>query len=285
MTSGATTTRHGPIALIRFFHEPVNTLAHAMRVAVHRELRAAFDDSAVRAVVLSGEGRGFCAGAQITEFASGEIAAAPTAHDIWAMIEASTKPVIAAIHGYALGGGLEFAMACHYRVALQTARLGLPEVLLGLLPGSGGTQRLTRALGVERALEMMITGERLAASEFAGTLLVDALASCDVVEAAIGFALDLGTKTPPRRLRDIKARIDDAPNFFALARRAIAKRFPGKHAPLAIADCVAIAATLPFEDGLSYERARFQDLVNNEQSKAMRQAFFAERQIRRLPVN
>lgn len=167
-----------------------------MRVAVHAQLQRSLDDTSVKAVVLAGEGRGFCAGAQIPEFASGVIAAYPTAHDVWAQIEQASKPVIAAIHGYALGGGLEFAMACHYRVVAADAKLAAPEVRLGLLPGAGGTQRLPRAVGVERALAMMLSGDRIPASECEHTRLVDCLVRGagarvsveEVIDAAIGFA-------------------------------------------------------------------------------------------------
>jgi len=277
-TSGAATTLHGSVTVIRFRHPPVNSLGHAMRVGVHGELNKALADSSVRAVVLTGEGRGFCAGAQITEFSSGEIAAFPTAHDIWAMIEASPKPVVAAIHGYALGGGLEFAMACHYRVVASDAKLAAPEVRLGLLPGAGGTQRLPRAVGVKRALQMMLGGERAPAGDFAGTLLIDSFASGDVVEDALAFANRLiAGQAPLRRLRDMAVPFADAAAFFAAQEACIADTYPGLFAPPAIARCVRAAVELPFEEGLRFERARFQELVKNEQSQALRAAFFAER--------
>ncbi len=273
------TTLHGPVAVIRFHHPPVNTLGHAMRVGVHFELNKAVGDPSVRAVVLAGEGRGFCAGAQITEFSTGEISALPTAHDIWAMIEAAKKPVVAAIHGYALGGGLEFAMACHYRVVARDAKLAAPEVRLGLLPGAGGTQRLPRALGVKRALQMMLGGERAPASDFAGTLLVDCFASGDVVDAALAFANRLiADQAPLRRLRDMAVSFPDATAFFATEQARIAGAYPGLFAPPAIARCVQAAVNLAFAEGLRFERARFQELVDNQQSQALRAAFFAERQ-------
>ena len=276
--SGAATTMSGPVALIRFRHPPVNTLGHAMRVGAHTELKRAIEDPSVKAIVLAGEGRGFCAGAQITEFSSGEIAAFPTAHDIWAMIEASPKPVVAAIRGYALGGGLEFSMACHYRIAAPDAKLAAPEVRLGLLPGAGGTQRLPRAVGVKRALRMMLDGERAPASEFAGTLLVDSFAAGDVIEEALAFARRLiADRAPLRRLRDMTPAIPDAEDFFAGEFQRIATAYPGMFAPPAIAQCVQAALSLSFEEGLRFERAKFQELVNNEQSKALRAAFFAER--------
>ena len=274
--SGAATTLCGPVALIRFRHPPVNSLGHAMRVGAHAELKRAIEDPSIKAVVLAGEGRGFCAGAQITEFSSGEIAAYPTAHDIWAMVEASPKPVVAAIRGYALGGGLEFAMACHYRIAAPDAKLAAPEVRLGLLPGAGGTQRLPRAVGVKRALQMMLEGERTPAGEFAGTLLVDRLADGDVVEAALDFAGTLiAERAPLRRLRDLPLSFPKAEAFFAAELERVASAWPGMFAPPAIARCVQAALSLPFEEGLRFERAKFQELVSNDQSKALRTAFFA----------
>ena len=278
--SGAATTRQGSVAVIRFHHWPVNTLWHAMRAAVHIELTKAVADTTVRAVVLAGAGRGFCAGAQITEFASGEIAATPTAHDIWALIEASPKPVIAAIHGYAVGGGLEFAMACHYRIAQPDAKLAAPEVHLGLLPGAGGTQRLARAVGVERALEMMLSGERAPASGFAGTALIDGLAAGDVVDEALRFSGNLqGVHLP--RLRDRAPSFSGGEAFFDAERARVATSSPGMLAPPAIIRCVEAAVNLPFEEGLLFERERFQELVNNSQSMSLREAFFSERQAAR----
>jgi len=283
VSTGATTILDRSTALIRFQHTPVNTLAFAMRSVVYAELRDALRDERVKAVVLMGEGRGFCAGAQITEFASGEIALEPTAHDLWAMIEAAPKPVIAAIHGYALGGGLEFAMACHYRVAHREALLAAPEVRLGLLPGAGGTQRLPRAVGVDRALQMMLKGDRCQAIEFGELPLVDRFATGDVLEIALPYARELGARgygvfdSPLPRLRDQPVFCRDAAAFFAAQREQAALTWPGMLAPPAIIDCVEASVRLGFEDGLRFEREKFQELVNNEQSLALRAAFFAER--------
>ena len=282
MESGAFTTLSGPVAVIQFRHPPVNTLAQAMRAGVYAELSQAIANPSVWAIVLAGAGRGFCAGAQITEFASGEIAATPTAHDIWAMIEASPKPVIAAIHRYALGGGLEFAMACHYRIASADARLGAPEVKLGLLPGAGGTQRLPRAVGVKLALRMMLSGEPEPATGLADTPLIDRIAVTDVVNEALDFALSLiANPVPLPRLRDRAVLfLAEAESVFADQEARLATDYPGMLAPPAILRCVRAAIDLPFEEGLRFERARFQELVNNEQSKALRAAFFAQRQVR-----
>lgn len=281
MEVGATTALTGSVALIRFCHPPVNTLGHSMRAALHDELQKAIANPSVQAVVLAGEGRGFCAGAQITEFSSGEIAAWPTAHDIWAMIEASPKPVVAAIHGYALGGGLELAMACHYRIAAFDAKLAAPEVRLGLLPGAGGTQRLPRALGVRRAMQMMLSGDRSPAGEFAESALIDGLATDEVIDDALVFAGKLIEENPPLpRLRDLAVSFSGAAAFFAAEQARVTAVYPAMLAPMAIVQCVEAAVNLPFEEGLRFERARFQELVNNEQSNLLREAFFAARRAR-----
>ncbi len=277
--TGAISERRGSIAVIRFNHPPVNSLAHAMRAAIFARLGSALADRSVSAVVLSGDGRGFCAGAEITEFNTPAISEFPTAHDIWGAIEASRKPVVAAIHGYALGGGLEFAMACHYRVATPNAKLGLPEVRLGLLPGAGGTQRLPRAVGVEKALEMITTGEHVLAESFFGTLLVDrSVRPANVLDDAVSFANELVERNAAlRRLRDLPPRLEQAPMFFAAARERIAKRFADYAAPLKIVDCVEAAVMQRFDEGIKVERARFEELVNGEQSKELRRAFLAGR--------
>lgn len=282
MDSGASTTLHGPVSVIRFRHAPVNTLAYAMRCEIYDVLREALRDEQVRAVVLTGEGRGFCAGAQITEFASGEIALQPTAHDIWALIEASPKPVIAAIHGYALGGGLEFAMACHYWIATRDAKLGAPEVKLGLLPGAGGTQRLPRAVGVERALSMMLEGRHVQADEFADTLMIERFAGIDLLADALALAGDLiARQAPLQRLRDLPVFCRDKVAYFAAQKQLVDALYPRQFAPAAIVECVEAAVLLPFEEGLKFERKIFQELLNTEQSKALRAAFFAERRSRK----
>jgi len=282
--TGATTEIRGSIAVIRFSHPPVNSLAHLMRSAIMDELGAALADDSIAAVVLTGEGRAFCAGAEITEFNTSAIGASPTAHDIWAAIDASPKPVIGAVNGLAMGGGLEFAMTCHYRVAVADAQLALPEVKLGLLPGAGGTQRLPRAVGVEKALEMITAGEPARAEKFLGTSLVDRVARSaqELIDEAVAFAHELIGRRPLRRLRDVELRVEAPEAYFSEARRQVAKRFPGYVAPPKIVDCIEAAATLPFDEGIRVERAKFQEVVNGEQSKAMRRAFFGERRVARI---
>jgi 3-hydroxyacyl-CoA dehydrogenase len=273
--TSATYAKHGTVAVITFSHPPVNTLAHELRRAVEGQLQAALGMDSIKAVVVAGEGRGFCAGAQITEFNTPAISAAPTAHDIWALLENARKPVVAAIHGYAMGGGLEFAMACHYRVATKDAKLAAPEVKLGLLPGAGGTQRLPRAVGLERALDMMLSGEPVPARAFEGTMLIDRIVSERAFTSlAVAYAASLAVVGAPlRRLRDRGV----APQPLILENcRKRAAEMTGMLAPPAIVDC-AEASLLPFEEGIKVEREKFQALVDGEQSMALRKEFFAKR--------
>ena len=182
---------HGDIAVIRLSNPPLNTLAPQMRIAMHDLLQKAVADASVKAIVLTGGGRAFCAGAEIREFNTPVANEFPNSRDLVAALENCTKPVVAAIHGAAMGGGLEASLACHYRVAAPGAQLALPEVKLGLIPGAGGTQRLPRALGVERALDMIINAKTVTSDSVAGTLLVDAIIEGDLVEGAVEFARKL----------------------------------------------------------------------------------------------
>jgi 3-hydroxyacyl-CoA dehydrogenase len=268
---------HGRVGLVRFGRAPLNTLSLEMR----RDLAAAIDealtDDRARAIVVTGIGRGFCAGAQITEFNTPSIVEWPTAHDIWASIEEARKPVVAAIHRLAMGGGLEFAQACHYRVSTPDARLAQPEVKLGLIPGAGGTQRLPRAVGVEKALDMMMRGDAVVAADVEGTRLVDRVAR-DVVAAAMELADSVADRRPLARLRDLPLPAVD-PGLFEAVRDRLRKEQPGYEAPLVIVDCVEAATRLPFDEALRYERARFQEVVNAAESWALRRAFFGVRQL------
>jgi 3-hydroxyacyl-CoA dehydrogenase len=274
----------GAVAVISFNNPPMNTLAHAMRVAVQDHLQKALADPAVRAVVLIGGGRAFCAGAEIREFNSPLAVAPPNLRELIALIEASPKPVVAAIHGFAMGGGLEFAMGCHYRVAAPGAQLALPEVKLGILPGAGGTQRLPRALGVERALEMIVSGNPVKSEAAAGTALVDEIIDGDLLAGASAFAERLvAEKRPLRRLRDAQASIDDPGAFFAEARRRLLKENRGNPAPAKCIDAVEAAAKLAFDEGVKFERRCFDELIASPESKALRHAFFGERAVSKSP--
>jgi 3-hydroxyacyl-CoA dehydrogenase len=274
----------GAVAAITFNNPPMNTLAHALRFAVMDRLRKAIGDPAVAAVVLMGSERAFSAGAEIREFGTPLSLAIPRIRDLIEVMEASAKPVVAAIHGFALGGGLELAMGCHFRVASPGAQLGLPEVKLGLLPGAGGTQRLPRAVGVELALEMIVSGKPVKAENLAGTALVDKIVEGDLLEGATAFAERiLAEHRPLRRLRDLPAKVADPAAFFAEARKKIARDYRGYPAPLKCVDAIEAAATLPLDEGIKVERRCFDELLEGTESKALRHAFFGERAVAKLP--
>jgi 3-hydroxyacyl-CoA dehydrogenase len=275
---------HGNVAVIRFDNPPMNTLALAMRRAVHAHLEKAAADASVAAVVLIGGGRAFCAGAEIREFNTPVANEFPNSRDLVAAAERCPKPVVAAIHGAAMGGGLELALACHYRVAAPGAQLALPEVKLGLIPGAGGTQRLPRAVGVERALDMIITGKTVKPEAFAGTLLVDEIVPGDLEQGAVAFARTMAASAQPlRRLRDITPAMDNAAAFFAAAREKAAREQRGYPAPAEIINAIEASLKLPIDEGQKYERRCFEDLVLTTESKALRHAFFGERAVARIP--
>ncbi|MCA6296234.1 MAG: enoyl-CoA hydratase/isomerase family protein, partial [Phenylobacterium sp.] len=248
--------------------------------------KAATADPAAKAIVLICEGRTFIAGADITEF--GGASRGPSLFDVQEMMENAPKPVIAAIHGTALGGGLEVALVAHYRVAVPSARLGLPEVNLGLLPGAGGTQRLPRVAGPEKALEMMTSGRHAPAKEALEMGLVDELAEEGKLrEAAVAFARRCVAENKPLvRVRDNNAKVEAArgkPEIFEAFRKANARKFRGFLAPEYNIRCIEAAVNLPFDEGLAVERKLFGELVTGSQSAAQRYSFFAERQAQKIP--
>ncbi len=275
---------HGDIAVIRFNNPPMNTLALAMRTEVYELLETAIADPAVKAIVVTGGGRAYCSGAEIREFNTPKTTTFPMSRDLIAAFEESLKPVIAAIHGVAMGGGLENAMGCHYRVALAGAQLALPEVKLGILPGAGGTQRLPRAVGAEKALEMIVTGNPVKSESVAGTLLIDEIIEGDLLAGALAFAARVvAEKRPLRRLRDLAVPLDDADAFFAAARERVANEYRGYPAPLKCVEAVEAAVRLPMDEGLKAERRCFDELVVTTESKALRHAFFGERAVSKIP--
>ncbi|HZT52489.1 MAG TPA: 3-hydroxyacyl-CoA dehydrogenase NAD-binding domain-containing protein [Stellaceae bacterium] len=283
--SGPTTRvrseRDGATAVLTIDNPPVNALGHALRSAIKSALDQALADPAVRAIVLIGAGRTFIAGADITEF--GKPRAEPLTPTLIATIEAGAKPVVAAIHGHALGGGLELAMGCHYRIAAADARLGQPEVKLGLIPGAGGTQRLPRLVGVPLALEMIAVGEPIGARRALEVGLVDAIAEGDLRASAVAYAERLvRERAPLRRVRDLPMPAAD-PGAFGSFRGGIERRRRGVEAPIACIEAVEAAATLPFDEGLARERELFTALVNGEQARAQRYFFFAEREAGKIP--
>jgi 3-hydroxyacyl-CoA dehydrogenase len=269
------------VAVITLDNPPVNGLGNALRAALMQDLKTADADPAVKAVVLIGSAKAFSGGADIREFNAPRLK--PDLPEVNDQQDAMAKPLVAAIGGFALGGGLELALACHYRIAAPKAQLGLPEVKLGILPGSGGTQRLPRVVPMAEALKMMTTGNPIASEKAKDLGLVDEIAQGELLEAAIRFARSkAGTALP--RIRDRTARLDGDPKaFFAQARTQVAKESKGYPAPLLIVECAEAAATRPFDEGRRLERANFDKLVSGPESKALRHMFFAERQSSKIP--
>jgi 3-hydroxyacyl-CoA dehydrogenase len=269
--------RQGEIGVITVDSPPVNALSQAVRQGIGQALAEGLADAGARALVILGAGRTFIAGADIAEFLGSGLAE-PDLNEINAAIESAPKPVIAAIHGTALGGGLEVALACHYRVATADALVGLPEVKLGLLPGAGGTQRLPRLVGVSKALALITSGDFLPAAQAQALGLLDHVGSGTPLELATSFAASLPSSPPlPRAsLRTDRLGPGDAAAV-AAARQKLADSTPWLHAPQRCIDAVEAAITLPFADGLARERALFWDCMAHDQSKALIHAFFAER--------
>ncbi len=279
-------TIEGDIAVLTLDSPPVNALSFNVRDGLYNGVNAAVGNPAVAAVVLICKGRTFIAGADITEF--GGAAKGASLLDVQKMMEDSPKPVIAAIHGTALGGGLEVALCAHYRIAVPSARCGLPEVNLGLLPGAGGTQRLPRIAGPQKALEMMTSGAHIPASECLSMGLVDELATEGNLRAdAIAYAGRIVAEGRPlRKVRDSNELVEAARGntaLFADFRKANARKFRGFEAPEAIIQTVEAAVNLPFDEGIAVERRLFGGLVSGAQSAAQRYVFFAERQVWKIP--
>jgi len=271
--------RENDIAVIVIDNPPVNALNNAVRTALVEALALARDNAEIHAVVLACAGRTFIAGADITEF--GKPAKPPSTTDVVTALDAMPKPVVAALHGTALGGGLEIALGCHFRVAAPGARLGLPEIKLGLIPGAGGTQRLPRLIGMAKALPMILSGDPIGAKAALESGLIDAILDGDVTTAAIEFARKLiADKTPPRRARDLDDKLADMRANRAKFDELVAahgKRSRGLHAPAAAIEALRAAIDLPIDQGLEIERTKFIELRDGEQSKAQRHIFFAER--------
>ena len=262
-------------------HAPVNGLGLALRTALADAFQTALDDAVVSAIVLTGAGRMFSAGADITEFGTPKSMTPPSLPEIINMIEQAKKPVVAAIHGNALGGGLELALGCAYRVAAPGANLGLPEVSLGIIPGAGGTQRLPRIIGVAPALDMIVSGKPIKAEKGLALGLIDELADGDLVDAAVKFCQGLpagDAALRPTRAREEKlAEARDNPQLFDDYRETMARPARGLEAPYAAVECVEASVAQDFDTGLNFERETFKKLVVTTQSEALRHAFFVER--------
>jgi len=279
---------HGDAAVITINNPPVNALSPGVPEGIDAAIRTLEADARVKAIVLIGGGKTFIAGADIREFgkltASGNRARGPALNPVLNRIEMCAKPVIAAIHGTALGGGLETAIACHYRVAVETALVGQPEVKLGLIPGAGGTQRLPRLAGVAQAVEMCVQGEPVGAREALELGIVDEIVDGDLLEGAIAFAMKIAEA--PRRTRDWNDKLNDHEAnaiVFDAARNSARKKQRNRIAPLAAIDAIEAATKLPFEEGLAREAELFQKCLFSDQSKALIHVFFGEREVTKIP--
>ncbi|WP_321964694.1 3-hydroxyacyl-CoA dehydrogenase NAD-binding domain-containing protein [Paraburkholderia sp. J7] len=277
------TTRDG-VAVITLNNPPVNGLGHSTRAGIVEGLARAASDPAVSAIVITGAGKAFSGGADITEFNTPKAMQEPTLHTVIKEVEKSAKPVVAAIHSVAMGGGLELALGAHYRIAAPGAQIALPEVKLGILPGAGGTQRLPRAIGLEAALNMIVTGAPVMSEKLANSGLFDAMAQGDLLEEAIAFARKAADKQGPHPLvRNRKIEHPNAEGFLQFSRNtvgAMAKNYP---APVKCVDAIAAGVKQGFDKGLVFERECFLELVQTPESRALRHAFFGERAASKIP--
>jgi 3-hydroxyacyl-CoA dehydrogenase len=275
------------LGVITLDNPPVNALAVTKGVLqrILDAIKEGEHDPVVRAFLIMGSGRAFSGGADISEFGQPLPVGLATLPVLAQYMDTVTKPIVAGIHGFALGGGLELALACHYRCAVAGTQLGLPEVKLGLLPGAGGTQRLPRLIGIERALEVIVSGDPLPAEKALELGVIDEIVKGEIAQAAVTFANRVVREGRGiRRTSALPAKLEQpADQFFAAARTRMAKEHRGYPAPLAIVDCLEAAVTLPFAKGLARERELFERLRDTNESKAMRHLFFAERQVAKIP--
>ncbi|MBS0595446.1 MAG: enoyl-CoA hydratase/isomerase family protein [Proteobacteria bacterium] len=280
----------GAVAVITLNNPPVNGLGYDTRRGIADGIDRANADPAVKAVVITGAGRAFSGGADIREFGTPKAIAEPNLLSLILQVEASAKPVVAALHSVVMGGGLELALGCHYRVAAPGTQVALPEVKIGLVPGAGGTQRLPRVLGVETALNMIVSGEPVKSELLAavpGQKLIQKLIDGDLLAGAVAYAAEVAELHakggPLPRVRDLKAVHANADGYFAFARntvKAMAKNFP---APAKCVDCVEAAVKMKFDDGMRFERDTFLGLMLTPESRALRHAFLGERAASKIP--
>ncbi len=287
MADGVTLTRDDNIGIITLDNPPVNGLSFAVRGGLGDQVEAAISDDAIEAIVVTGAGKMFCGGADIRQFGQTPPANAANLPAVINRIEDSSKPVVAAIHGVAAGGGLEVALGCHYRLASPGTRLGLPEVTLGFVPGAGGTQRFPRLIGVQNALDVIVNGRLLPSDRAHALGIVDEVVEGDLLTRAIAVARGLvGKPDAVRKVSDRDEGLEDArsnPTLFSDFRKKMARRARGFDAPYACVECIEYAVTLPFEEGLAKEREIFSGLVTSDQAKAQRHVFFAEREVAKIP--
>jgi len=282
-TSPVRLERDGDIGIIVVDYPPVNALGPGVSEGIIDCLNRANADDTIKAMVLIGAGRSFIAGADIRGFGTNR-KRAPIGSRTYDVLDRSEKPVVAAIHGYALGGGLENAMACHYRVAVPSAKVGLPEVQIGILPGGGGTQRLPRLAGPKVALDMIVSGRHVPAPEAAKLGIIDEVLpdGADLRSSAVAFARGIAEKRPLPRVRDRAVQLDD-PGIFDATRKSIARRARNQKAPYNCIAAVEAACSLPFDDGIRREAELFAEMENSDEARALRYAFFAEREVAKLP--
>ena len=276
--------RRGAIGVITVNNPPVNALSVGVPEGIIAALDAGLADDAVAALVLVGGGRTFIAGADIAEFFNPPKERGATIHDVIAALEAAPKIVVAGVHGTALGGGLEVALGCHYRCGVADARFGLPEVKLGLLPGAGGTQRLPRLIGAERALPLIAAGDFVPADQALALGIIDHIVEGDITGGAVDFARKLAQDGKPlRKVRDLSAAPPAKASFYDDFANSIKRRARGELAPFKIIECVRAAVTLPFDEGIKRERALFRDCLASEQARGLIHLFFAERTASKIP--
>ncbi len=283
MSELVSVSMQGEVAVVTVDSPPVNTLTREVRAG----LKAAFEflrgKPAARAVVLACAGKTFLSGGDMREFETG--VQAPGYHEVLRLIEDSPVPVVAALHGTVMGGGLETAIACHYRVAQEATKLGLPEITLGIIPGAGGTQRLPRLIGLEAALEMMLSGKPLSAAEAAKVSLVDTAVAGDVTAAAVAYVRELvASGKGPRRTREMSVEGREKAGEIIAARRAqLGKAFRNRNSPNVLLDAVQAAAELPFDAGIARERELSSQVERAVEGRAFRHLFFGERELRKIP--
>ncbi|KWK09017.1 3-hydroxyacyl-CoA dehydrogenase [Burkholderia ubonensis] len=272
------------VAVITLNNPPVNGLGLSTRLGIMEGLDRAAQDPAVAAIVLTGAGRAFSGGADITEFNTPKALQEPTLHTVIRTVEASAKPVVVAIHSVAMGGGLELALGAHYRIAAPGAQIALPEVKLGLLPGAGGTQRLPRAVGLETALNMIVSGAPVPSEQLAKSGLFDAMAEGDLLDAAVAFARKVGAQAGPHpRVRDRKIVHENAAGFIQFARNSAKAAAPNFPAPHKCIDAIEAGVLHGFDHGVIAERDGFVALMMTPESRALRHAFFGERAASKIP--
>src|SRR5262245_61580385 len=289
MSDLVTVTRDGEIGVVTINNPPVNALSPAVIDGLIAALTTLRADAAVKGIVLNGGGKIFCGGADINEF--GKLTSGKKSLDVGfgvllSDLEDCPKPVVCAIHGTAFGGGLETAMACHYRVATPDAQVGQPEVKIGLIPGAGGTQRLPRLAGVAKAAEMCAGGEPVRAADALAAGILDRLIEGDLLAGAVAFAREVAAQGPPRRTRDLTAKLGSAAAnapILAAVREQVKKKARGLIAPSKAVDAVEAAVTLPFAEGIKREAELFRECLFSDQSKALIHVFFAEREVAKIP--